>query len=108
VAVLGDGSSLYAIQGLWSAARYACGVLFVVLSNGRYAIMDQLARRAGGKPPWPSFDDIDIAGLALSLSCQARRATTYEELIQVLDEVVPTLAVRASPLLLDVTVAVGQ
>ena len=42
---------------------------------------------------------------------EKRNALTPElidELIQVLDEVVPTLAVRASPLLLDVTVAVGQ
>ncbi|HEY1704545.1 MAG TPA: thiamine pyrophosphate-dependent enzyme [Trebonia sp.] len=108
VAVLGDGSSLYAIQGLWSAARYGCGVLFVVLSNGRYAIMDQLARRAGGKAPWPAFDDIDIAGLSRSLNCQARRAATYPELIEALDEVVPTLAVRDSPLLLDVAVAADQ
>jgi benzoylformate decarboxylase len=108
VAVLGDGSSLYAIQGLWSAARYGCGVLFVVLSNGRYAIMDQLARRAGGKAPWPSFEDIDIAGLSRSLNCQARRAATYPELIEVLDEVLPTLAGRGSPLLLDVTVTADQ
>jgi benzoylformate decarboxylase len=108
VAVLGDGSSLYAIQGLWSAARYGCGVLFVVLNNGRYAIMDQLARRAGGKGPWPAFDDIDIAGLSRSLNCQARRAATYPELTEVLDEVVPTLSERGSPLLLEVAVAPDQ
>jgi benzoylformate decarboxylase len=108
VAVLGDGSSLYAIQGLWSAARYGCGVLFVVLSNGRYAIMDQLARQAGGKPPWPPFDDIDIGGLARSLNCPARKAASYPELIAAFDEVLPTLAGRDTPLLLDVTVATGS
>jgi benzoylformate decarboxylase len=104
VALLGDGSSLYAIQGLWSAARYECGVLYVVLSNGRYAIMDQLAERAGGKAPWPAFDDIDIAELSRSLNCPARRVNTYTELLDVLDEVVPTLAARGEPLLLDVSV----
>src|SRR5213078_4647615 len=36
VAVVGDGSSLYGIQALWSAAHYRVGVLFVVLSNGGY------------------------------------------------------------------------
>jgi benzoylformate decarboxylase len=105
VAVLGDGSSLYAIQGLWSAARYGCGVLFIVLSNGRYAIMDQLARRAGGKGPWPAFEDISIGGLSRSLNCPARQAATYAELLDILDEVVPALAGRSGPLLLDVTVA---
>jgi benzoylformate decarboxylase len=104
VAVLGDGSSLYAIQGLWSAARYGCGVLFIVLSNGRYAVMDQLARTAGGKAPWPAFTDINIAALARSLNCPARRVTTYAELLELLDEVVPTLAERSGPLLLDISV----
>ncbi|HEX6497913.1 MAG TPA: thiamine pyrophosphate-dependent enzyme [Micromonosporaceae bacterium] len=104
VAVLGDGSALYAPQGLWSAARYGCGVLFVVLSNGRYAIMDRLADKHGGKAPWPAFDDIDMAALARSLGCPARRARTHTELLDVLDEVVPTLAGRAEPLLLDVPV----
>jgi benzoylformate decarboxylase len=105
VALLGDGSSLYAIQGLWSAARYECGVLFIVLSNGRYAIMDQLADKIGGKAPWPAFDDIDIAAMSRSLNCPARRVNTYAELIELLDEIVPTLAARSGPLLLDVSVA---
>jgi benzoylformate decarboxylase len=108
VAVLGDGSSLYAIQGLWSAAHYRCGVLFIVLSNGRYAIMDQLARRAGGKGPWPAFEDIDIADLSRSLNCPARRVTTHAQLTEALDEVTPTLAERSEPLLLDIAVAVSQ
>ncbi|GAA3643211.1 benzoylformate decarboxylase [Nonomuraea antimicrobica] len=105
VAVLGDGSSLYAVQGLWSAARYSCGVLFIVLTNGRYAIMDQLAGDAGGKPPWPAFTDVDIAELARSLNCPARRITTHAELVSTLDEVLPALATRTEPLLLDVAVA---
>jgi benzoylformate decarboxylase len=105
VAVLGDGSSLYAIQGLWSAARYGCGVLFVILSNGRYAIMDRLADKVGGKAPWPAFEEIDMYGLATALGCPARRVTGHEELIAALDEIVPTLADRTEPLLLDVAVA---
>jgi benzoylformate decarboxylase len=108
VAVLGDGSSLYAIQGLWSAARYGCGVLFIVLSNGRYAIMDQLARRAGGKGPWPAFEDIGIAELSRSLNCPARRVSTHAQLTEALDEVIPTLAERSGPLLLDIAVEADQ
>ena len=62
VAVLGDGSSLYGIQALWSAAHYGCGVLFVVLANGRYAVMDRLAERHGqGKAPWPAFEEVQRA-----------------------------------------------
>ena len=46
VGVIGDGSSMYAIQALWSAAHYEVGVLLIVMANGRYAVMDRLARGA--------------------------------------------------------------
>jgi len=105
VAVLGDGSSLYAIQGLWSAARYECGVLFIVLSNGRYAVMDQLAARQGGKPPWPAFDEVSISGLASSLGCKPLRITTHTALLAALDEVIPSLAERTEPLVLEISVS---
>jgi benzoylformate decarboxylase len=103
--VVGDGSSLYGIHALWSAARYECGVLFVVLSNGGYAVMDQLAEAAGGKPPWPAFEDVDVAGLATSLGCPAVRIGNLSSLVETLDEVVPSLAQRREPLLLDVRVS---
>ena len=106
VAVVGDGSALYGVHALWSAAHYRVGALFVVLANGRYAIMDRLADKAGGKAPWPAFTEVSIGGMARSLGCEARRVDTAEELAAVLDEVVPTLAAREEPLLLDVTVAV--
>jgi benzoylformate decarboxylase len=104
VALVGDGSSLYGIQALWSAARYGCGVLFVVLANGGYAIMDRLAEGQGGTPPWPSFEEVSVSGLAAALGCPARRVEAYDDLLAVLDEVCPTLATRGAPLLLDVAV----
>jgi benzoylformate decarboxylase len=105
VAVVGDGSSLYGIQALWSAAHYRVGVLFVILSNGGYAIMDRLAERAGGDAPWPQFADVDVAGLARAFGCKAQNIGTHEELLAALDEVIPNLASRSEPLLLDVAVA---
>lgn len=104
VAVVGDGSALYGIQALWSAAHYRIGVLVVVLANGRYAIMDRLAEQRGGKPPWPAFEEIDVAGLAESLGCPARRIGGRAELLRALDEVVPTLHERDTPLVLSVDV----
>jgi benzoylformate decarboxylase len=104
VAFVGDGSSLYAIQALWSAARYGAGALFVVLSNGGYAVMDRLAEQHGGSPPWPSFQ-VDVAGLARAFGCPAQTVTEHDELLRVLDDVVPGLAERDEPLLLEVVVA---
>jgi benzoylformate decarboxylase len=98
VAVVGDGSTLYGVQALWSAAHYGVGVLVLVMDNGRYAIMDRLAAEAGGKAPWPGFPEVDVAGLATSLGCPARRVATHGELDELLDEVVPGLAGRDTPL----------
>ncbi len=105
VAIVGDGSAIYQIMSVWSAAHYRVGALFIVLSNGGYAIMDRLAEQHGGAGPWPSFNEIELASVARGFGCPARRITTHDELESVLDEVVPTLAEREEPLLLDVVVA---
>jgi benzoylformate decarboxylase len=106
VAVLGDGSSMYGIQGLWSAAHYGIGTLFIVLSNGGYAIMDRLAEQSGrGRPPWPSFTEASISGIATALGCPALRIDSYEKLAATLAQELPTLAARTSPLVLDIDVA---
>ena len=93
VAFVGDGSSLYSIQSLWSAAHYGAGALFVILSNGGYAVMDRLSEQHGGTAPWPGFG-VDVAGLARAFGCPARTLATHDELIATLDEVVPALAGR--------------
>jgi benzoylformate decarboxylase len=80
-------------------------VLFVVLANGRYAVMDRLAERHGqGKAPWPAFEEVSIQQLARGFGCPARRVETYDAMIETLDEVVPTLAHRGEPLVLEVAV----
>ena len=89
VAVVGDGSSLYSIQALWSAARYEVGVLFVILNNGGYRVMDRLAEMQGESAPWPAFGTIDVSGMARALGCDARRVEEHGELLAALDEVLP-------------------
>jgi benzoylformate decarboxylase len=103
--VVGDGSSLYGIQALWSAAHYRVGVLFVILSNGGYAIMDRLAERHEASAPWPGFDEVDVAALARGFGCEARGIETHDALLAALDEAIPGLAARRDPLLLDVRIA---
>ena len=103
--VVGDGSSLYQIQALWSAANYRVGVLFIVLRNGGYAIMDRLAERTGNDGPWPALDNIDIAAMARAQGCEARRIEAHDDLLDALDELLPDLHERQSPLLLEIVVA---
>jgi benzoylformate decarboxylase len=105
VGVVGDGSSMYAIQALWSAAHYEVGVLLLVMANGRYAVMDGLARAAGAPAAWPAFGSIDIAGMARCLGCPAVNISTHDELLQTFDEVLPDLAARREPLLIEIALA---
>jgi benzoylformate decarboxylase len=67
VAVIGDGSALYASEALWTAGHRGANLLLVVLSNRRYATLNAAAGKlAGGaleaftlEPPV-----IDFSGLA--------------------------------------------
>src|SRR5204862_5076 len=81
-ATVGDGSSLYSIQSLWSAQRYRCGVLYVVLNNHGYAVMDRLAetQQTAGRGPWPAIDDVDYTALAHAFGCPAERVGAHEPL----------------------------
>ena len=103
--MLGDGSTLYSIQALWSAARYRVGLLVIVMANGSYAVMDALAHDAGGTGAWPRFENVQIAAIAEAFGCPSRRIAGHDELLATLDEVLPTLAAREEPLLLEVAVS---
>ena len=103
VAVVGDGSSLYTVQALWSAAHYDVGVLFIVLNNGGYAVMDRLAEQQGSAGPWPSFD-IEISELARTFGSEARRIDEHDDLLTALDELIPGLPGRTEPLVLEIVV----
>jgi benzoylformate decarboxylase len=103
VAVVGDGSSLYTIQALWSAAHYGVGSMFIVLNNGGYAVMDRLAEQQGGAGPWPPFD-IEISALARTFGSEARRIEEHEDLLAAFDELIPGLPARTEPLVLEVVV----
>ena len=105
VGVIGDGASIYAIQALWSAAQYGVGVLLIVMANGRYAVMDSLAQAVGGTAPWPGFGSVEIAGIAKCLGCPSIRVEDYDELVRTLDDVLPDLAGRQEPLVLEVALA---
>lgn len=77
VAVLGDGSSMYGIQGLWTAAREHLPVTFVILDNASYAAVSILA---GTKMPGVELGGIDFASVARGLGVTAHVVETPEEL----------------------------
>lgn len=108
LAVVGDGSSLYSIQSLWTAAHRRVGVAFIVLANGGYAVMDRLAERRGGKAPWPSFPEVSVSGLAAALGVETVRVRDHHALRETVASLCLELAARSEPLLVEVAVEPGE
>ena len=102
VCVVGDGSLMYALQALWSAALYRAVVMFVVMNNGQYRILRLLGERddIGDQVPGLDLPDLDITGAAKSLGCEAETVERPEELSDAFER-----ALKAErPYLLDVLV----
>jgi benzoylformate decarboxylase len=86
VAVIGDGSSMYSIQALWTAAREDVPVTVIVLDNAGYAAVSILAGSDGGaKVPGAELGGIDFAALATGMGCAAHRVEKPAELRAALD-----------------------
>jgi benzoylformate decarboxylase len=65
IALLGDGSSMYAIQGLWTAAQLGLGITFVIIKNRGYEALREFGRRFGlQRTVGTSLPDIDFCALA--------------------------------------------
>ena len=80
--VIGDGSSMYAFQALWSAARYGANVAFVVVNNSGYSILKGFRDDIGAGDEVPGLDvpGIDFAGAAKSLMCEGETVEKAERL----------------------------
>jgi benzoylformate decarboxylase len=104
VAILGDGSAMYSIQALWSAANQRLPVIFVICNNGGYRILKQRLKAFHGDERFIGMDfqdpAIDFAGLARALGVQAHRIDTGAAFEARIEE---ALADRR-PTLLDVVV----
>jgi benzoylformate decarboxylase len=73
VAVIGDGSSMYAISALWTAAQEQTPVVFVILDNGQYAALRGHAAGDGvSKSPGWKLGGLDFVALANGMGCAAR------------------------------------
>ena len=82
VAVIGDGSALYASEALWSAGHHGTNILLVILSNRRYATLNAAATKLSGGP-LRSFTIeppvIDFSGLARLYDWQYACASNENE-----------------------------
>ncbi len=101
VCLLGDGSSLYSIQALWTAAQYGLPVSFVVLDNGGYAALKALGRAMGiERPPGVDLPGLDLVAIGTGFGCASTRVTAADEL----EPAIAAAFVAEGPTLVDVVV----
>lgn len=101
LAILGDGSAMYAPQGLWSAAQTGADVRFVIVNNGGYAALDQFAGLFGIASVGSKLPGIDFAALATAQGVPAQCLSEP----QALDDAIAWLFADAGPKLLEVKTA---
>jgi benzoylformate decarboxylase len=108
VALLGDGSTLYGIQGLWTAAHHHIPVTFIVANNAQYKIL----KVAGDKMQLPQIarkkylgmdlvePEVDFVNLAGAFGVKAYRVNEPDELRARIRDSLD----HAEPTLLDVNI----
>ncbi|QDX19905.1 benzoylformate decarboxylase [Pandoraea pnomenusa] len=88
IGLIGDGSAMYSIQGLWSAAQAKLPITFVILNNRRYAALQDFAPSFGFGPTDPvqgtDLPDLDFVRLAEGMGVGAERVERGEALRDVL------------------------
>ncbi len=109
--LIGDGSAMMTVQGLWTAVNDNIPCVFVILNNGMYRVLkvnfniyqqDILnVEPAGGSLPYSDFPSpFDMAAIARSMGMESERITDPED--------IKDAVIRASksdkPMLLDIVI----
>lgn len=110
IAISGDGSAMYSIQALWTAAHHDIAVVFVILDNREYRIlkhnMDAYRQRFGihSDGPYAHMDlskpELSFVDIAHGMGVAAARVTSPRDLAPALTAALAT----GGPYLLDVVV----
>ncbi|WP_293287529.1 benzoylformate decarboxylase [Oricola sp.] len=97
IAILGDGSSLYAIQALWSAVEHDADLLVIILNNGGYAALKGMAAQ-GSRVDGVEIGHMDFVAVAEAQGCRAERCDDGTKLSSSLE----TMLRQKGPRLLEV------
>jgi benzoylformate decarboxylase len=107
VAVVGDGSAMYSIQALWTAAHLGLPITYVILNNRCYRIIKDRLVSLRHSERFVGMDltrpEIDFVGVAQGLGVSACRITDPQALAATLQAAISS----GLPNLIDVVVASG-
>ncbi len=110
LAISGDGSAMYSIQSLWTAAHHDLAIVFIILVNREYRVLkhniDAYRQRfdAASNKPYANMDltgpDLDYAGMARGMGLQAASIDDPDDLAAALKTAIESDA----PYLIEVMV----
>ncbi|MBH0065129.1 benzoylformate decarboxylase [Psychrobacter sp. SZ93C1] len=91
VCLIGDGSSMYSIQAVWTAAQLNLPVTFIVLNNFGYGAMHSFGKIMKSQSvPGLDLPNIDFVQLANSMGCEGARIKEHENLPEAIHKAVNT------------------
>jgi benzoylformate decarboxylase len=106
-AMVGDGSAMYGIQGLWTAAHEKLPITYVIANNRGYRIIKERLVAMRKTDKFTGMDirepDIDFVALGTSLGLNATRITDPQDIAPALRAAFAS----GGPNLIDVRVADG-
>jgi len=93
LALIGDGSSMYTIQALWTMAREQLNVTSIIFNNASYSVLNVELERVGAEEAGPKAkSQLDLRGpvlnfaqLAQGMGVHSVRVTTSEELVKAME-----------------------
>lgn len=101
ICIVGDGSLMYSIQALWTAAQHRLPLSVVVINNGGYGAMRSFSQTLNVKgPPGIDLPGLDPVQIAAGFGCASVRVDKAAELQTTLSEAWRT----NGPVLVDVPV----
>jgi benzoylformate decarboxylase len=105
--MVGDGSAMYSIQGLWTAAHHRLPITYVIANNRGYRIIKERLVAFRKTDRFTGMDlrdpDLDFVALAQSFGLAARRVTDPQDIAPALREAFAS----GQPNLIDLRVADG-
>jgi benzoylformate decarboxylase len=105
IVIIGDGSSMYSIQTLWTAAQLGLNMTFIVVNNRRYGAMKRvggvLGFPVGAVLPGTDLPGIDFVALAQGHGVRGERVEDASQLRTAL----VTAREKMGPSLVEVLVA---
>jgi thiamine pyrophosphate-dependent acetolactate synthase large subunit-like protein len=112
ICTVGDGSLMYTIQALWTAARYHIPVTVLVMDNRAYEVLKTgMASYKGGTVPPDRLVGMDLQTPAVDIPAVARGFGVAAEIVtepgELRDALTGPAARPAEPRLIDVLVREG-